>query len=112
MDWTVCTLQVMWQLEQKNKVQSYLMSNNEFMWRKLFGQWVLPRHWIKAYSQFVQCYDRWCKFLILPILFLSQGSPEYWLPEFQGKYIGNNNKTYDLDLCETTSDGILCGQQS
>ena len=53
-----------------------------------------------------------CKRLTLPTLFSSQGSPEYWLPEFHGKSIGNNNKTYDLDLCETTSDGILCGQQS
>ncbi|XP_059687384.1 LOW QUALITY PROTEIN: uncharacterized protein LOC132319767 [Gavia stellata] len=53
-----------------------------------------------------------CKFLILPTLFSSQENVEYWLLGFRGKYIGNSNKTYDLDLCETTPDGLLCGQQS
>ncbi|KAM9308449.1 uncharacterized protein PAF06_012654 [Gastrophryne carolinensis] len=45
-DWTVCTLQTLYQMQQKNNMQTQLMTGNEGVWRSLFATIISKSAWI------------------------------------------------------------------
>ncbi|XP_030076976.1 uncharacterized protein LOC115481745 [Microcaecilia unicolor] len=114
MNWTTCTLQHLFALIQRNKAQDDLMTNSEYLWRRIFHRWIPSANWVLITPNTVVCTtDLFCSgqivhfnvteqcvlctFIILPIVFVN----EFWLPHFSGNYIRTD-----------TINGAVCGQHS
>ncbi|CAN2391308.1 hypothetical protein PRIEUP_LOCUS1347 [Pristimantis euphronides] len=46
-NWTVCTLQAIYQIQQKNRMQTQLMTGNEWVWRTVFNKTIPGASWVK-----------------------------------------------------------------
>ncbi|XP_077125206.1 uncharacterized protein LOC143782028 [Ranitomeya variabilis] len=49
-----------------------------------------------------------CRYVVLSLMLGLPGNIFFWMPKFNGPYVDNNNKTYDLSICEDTLEGKTC----
>ncbi|XP_066437537.1 uncharacterized protein [Eleutherodactylus coqui] len=127
-NWSICTLQTIYQQQQKNTLQTMLMTGNEQVWRTVFNQTITETDWIQLEAQKMVCNDIlckgtifiynvtkknvMCKFVVLPLLIGVPEDMHFWVPRFNGIYIDDQNRTHDLSLCDDTLEGTICKVQS
>ncbi|XP_077149428.1 uncharacterized protein LOC143812530 isoform X2 [Ranitomeya variabilis] len=123
-NWTVCTLQTIYQMQQKATMQTQLMTGNEGVWRTVFDKTIPGTSWLKIEAPKMLCNDTacqgiinlynvtnqqiMCRYVVLPLLLGMPGNQWFWMPKMNGLYIDNNNRTHDLSLCEDTLEGNIC----
>ncbi|XP_073445366.1 uncharacterized protein [Dendrobates tinctorius] len=127
-NWTICTLQAIYQIQQKNNMQTQLMTGNELVWRTVFKNTIPKVSWLRIEAPKMLCNDTlcsgllivynvtnqqvMCRFVVMPLLLGIPGQQWLWMPKFNGLYIDKNNRTHDLSLCEDTLEGKICRLQS
>ncbi|XP_068121684.1 uncharacterized protein [Hyperolius riggenbachi] len=127
-DWTVCTLQTIYQIQQKTSIQLALMTGNEQVWRSVFNSSVPQDWWIHLESEKMICNDTvctgiimmynvtnmsvMCKFVVMPLIMGAPGFQHFWQPEFHGSHVDERNQTHDLSYCDSTLEGTICKLQS
>ncbi|XP_063809101.1 uncharacterized protein LOC135018576 [Pseudophryne corroboree] len=127
-NWTVCTLQTMYEQQQKGVMQTMLMTGNEQVWRTIFNTSVSRDAWIHLEAAKMICNDticqgiltmynvtkviQMCKYIVMPLLLGPSGGEWYWFPTMKGEYIDENNRTHDLSICTPTLQGKICRVQS
>ncbi|XP_041438795.1 uncharacterized protein LOC121400092 [Xenopus laevis] len=120
-NWTVCTLQTIYEQQQKDNMKTLLMTGNEQVWRTVFNR---TQEWIQIYPHQMVCNDTickgtvilfnitrptiMCKDIVMPLII----SGYFWQPLFVGAYIDNKNRTHNLENCEDTYNGKVCKLQS
>ena len=57
--WAVCSMQLLYYLAQKYKVQGILMSTNVYAWKKLFREWLSNNHWVLIPKSITKGTDTW-----------------------------------------------------
>ncbi|XP_071989630.1 uncharacterized protein [Engystomops pustulosus] len=123
-NWTVCTLQTMYQMQQKTTMQTQLMTGNEQVWRTVFNNTIPNTSWLKIETSKMICNDTacqgiiniynvtnqqiMCRYVVLPFILGAPGHQWFWMPKMNGLYLDDNNKTYDLSLCDDTLEGKIC----
>ncbi|CAN2389996.1 hypothetical protein PRIEUP_LOCUS32, partial [Pristimantis euphronides] len=127
-NWTVCTLQAIYQIQQKNRMQTQLITGNEWVWRTVFNKTIPGASWVKLEAPKMVCNDTlcsglltmynvtnqqmMCRYVVLPLLLGPPDSQWLWMPKMNGLYIDGQNQTHDLSLCEDTLEGKICRLQS
>ncbi|CAJ0933191.1 unnamed protein product, partial [Ranitomeya imitator] len=109
-----------YQTQQKNNMQTQLMTGNEQIWRTVFNKTIPISSWIKIEAPKMVCSDTTCSGIIqmynvddiqvysIAIDVGASGNIFFWMPKFNGPYVDNNNKTHDLSICEDTLEGKIC----
>ncbi|XP_055014226.1 uncharacterized protein LOC129410337 [Boleophthalmus pectinirostris] len=123
LNWTICSIQHVNALMQRERMQRVLTSDNYHEWRQ---QWnIYNSLWLHLYSARTKCndtmcygkYDMYnvthphliCKFHVLPVIV--HGA--YWVLRVKGEWLdAAKDVTYDLTGCDETDKGVVCPLRS
>ncbi|KAM5170550.1 uncharacterized protein ACMZJ9_003461 [Mantella aurantiaca] len=127
-NWTVCTLQTIYEQQQKTNAMTSLMTGNEQIWRRIFDKSISESSWIHLKAQKMTCNDTdcfgiitiynvtkstiMCKYVVMPLIIGLSDEQYFWNPVFYGSHIDIFNQTHDLTLCQDTLQGKICKLQS
>lgn len=106
-NWTICTLQTIYEQQQKSNMQTMLMTGNEQVWRNIFNSSVPKDAWIhleasKMICNYTACTgiitmynvtasNQMCRFIVMPLILGQPGGEWYWFPKMRGEYIDLRN---------------------
>lgn len=117
-NWTICSLQNLYVLIQKENAQRIFTQGSPRVWRSLFS---LPETvWVTTDVSLANCTNLWCVGIIMcytpiqtKILCAFHTLPivieDHLLhPQIEGTHIDNDNVTYKLEKCVPTDRGPIC----
>lgn len=117
MNWTECTLQMLYAYHQRTKVQSLILRQNNHEYKN-FGTFQL---WVNVIKESTMCNNTMCmgryvmhnvtrvtpvcKYYVHPII----AGGAHWYLQVTGTWLDiRTNQTYDLLDCDKTDQGMVC----
>ncbi|KAJ0055946.1 hypothetical protein NL108_016700 [Boleophthalmus pectinirostris] len=123
LNWTICSIQHLHVLHQKERFQRILTNNNANDWRHHWN--ISDAWWLRLYAEGTKCndtmcwgkwiqynvtnYDVICRFHMLPVI----SHNAYWVLRTKGEWLdAAKNVTYDLTGCDEMDKGVVCPLRS